>query len=50
MMAFMIVVLFLLLIASIPAWRHSRKWGYVPSGGLGFLVLMLVILIQLGRI
>lgn len=46
----LLVILFLLLIGAIPTWPHSRSWGYGPSGGLGFVVIILVILILLGRI
>lgn len=46
----LLIVLILLLIGAIPAWPHSRNWGYMPSGGLGLVVLILVILLLLGRI
>lgn len=46
----LIVVLVLLLIGAIPAWPHSRSWGYAPSGGIGLVVVILLILILLGRI
>jgi hypothetical protein len=45
-----LIVLVLLLIGAIPAYPHSRKWGYGPSGGIGLLALILVILILSGRI
>ena len=44
------IVLVLLLIGAIPSWQHSRGWGYAPSGGLGLLLLILVILMVMGRI
>jgi len=44
------VVLVLMLIGAFPAWPHSRRWGYYPSGGLGLLAVILLILILLGRI
>ncbi len=44
------IVLVLLLIGAIPSWPHSRGWGYAPSGGLGLLLLILVILMVMGRI
>jgi hypothetical protein len=46
----LLVVLVLLLIGAIPAWPHSRSWGYWPSGGLGLILLILLILLLLGRI
>lgn len=44
------IVLVLLLIGAIPSWPHSRGWGYAPSGGLGLLLLILVILMVMGQI
>ncbi|MBF0255017.1 MAG: DUF3309 domain-containing protein [Gammaproteobacteria bacterium] len=46
----LLVVLVLLLIGVIPAWPHSRGWGYSPSGVLGTVVVILVILLLLGKI
>lgn len=46
----LLVVLVLALLGVIPAWPHSRSWGYGPSGGIGLIVLILVILLLLGRI
>ena len=46
----LLVVLVLLLLAAIPAWPHSRGWGYGPSGVLGLIVLVLVILLFTGRL
>ena len=46
----LLVVLVLLLVGAIPSWSHSRNWGYGPSGGLGVLVLILVVLLVMGRI
>lgn len=45
-----LIVLVLMLLGAIPAWPHSRNWGYGPSGGLGLLVAVLLILVLLGRI
>lgn len=45
-----LIVLILLLIGAIPAWPHSRGWGYYPSGGLGLVVLILLILVFTGRL
>jgi hypothetical protein len=46
----LLVVLILILIGVIPAWPHSRQWGYGPSGGLGLVVIILIILVLLGKI
>ena len=50
MLIILLVVLLVLSLGSIPAWPHSRGWGYYPSGGLGLVVVILVILLLLGRI
>jgi len=39
-----------MLVGAMPTWPHSRQWGYFPSGGLGLVLLILVILLLLGRI
>jgi hypothetical protein len=44
----LLLVLLLLLIGALPAWPHSRNWGYYPSGGLG-LVLVIVLVLVLTR-
>ena len=46
----LIVILILILLGAVPAWPHSRSWGYGPSGGLGLVVIILVILLLLGRL
>jgi hypothetical protein len=46
----LLVILILLLIGAIPTWPYSRGWGYVPSGGIGLVLLILFILFLLGRI
>ena len=46
----LLIVLILLLIGAIPSWPHSRGWGYGPSGGLGLVVLILVVLLLTGRL
>jgi uncharacterized protein DUF3309 len=46
----LIVVLVLLLIGALPTWPHSANWGYAPSGGLGLVLLLLVILALTGRL
>lgn len=46
----LLLVLILLLIGAVPTWPHSRSWGYVPSGALGLVVVVLVVLLLLGRL
>lgn len=46
----LLVLLILMLLGTIPAWPHSRSWGYGPSGGLGLVVLILLILVLTHRI
>jgi hypothetical protein len=46
----LVVVLILLLIGAVPAWPYSRDWGYYPSGVLGLILLILVVLVLLGQI
>jgi hypothetical protein len=46
----LLVILILLLLGAIPAWPHSRSWGYYPSGGVGLILLIVLILVLLGRI
>lgn len=46
----LLIVLVLLLIGAIPAWPHSRGWGYAPVGGLGLVVLVVLVLLLMGRI
>jgi len=46
----LLIFLILLLIGALPTWPHSRSWGYYPSGGLGLVAAILLILLLLGRI
>jgi len=46
----LIIILILFLVGALPTWPHSRNWGYFPSGGMGLLVLILLILLFTGRI
>ncbi|HEY4766424.1 MAG TPA: DUF3309 family protein [Candidatus Sulfotelmatobacter sp.] len=46
----LIVILILALLGALPRWGHSRDWGYAPTGGLGLVLLIVVILLVLGRI
>ena len=50
MITVLIVILVLMLLGAIPTWPHSRSWGYGPSGGLGLILLILVILLLAGRL
>jgi len=50
MLTILIVLAVLMLVGAIPAWPHSRSWGYGPSGGLGLVLLIVVILFLTGRI
>jgi hypothetical protein len=43
----LIVILILMLLGALPTWGHSRNWGYAPSGGLGMIVLIVVVLLLL---
>lgn len=45
-----IVILVLLLLGALPTWPYSSGWGYFPSGGLGLVLLILVVLLLLGRL
>ena len=46
----LLIVLILILIGAIPAWPHSRGWGYGPSGGIGLVLVVLIVLLLLGKI
>ncbi|MCE9551829.1 MAG: DUF3309 domain-containing protein [Planctomycetes bacterium] len=46
----LLVILVLILLGALPAWPHSRNWGYGPSGGLGLVVVVLLILLLMGRL
>ena len=46
----LIVILILMLLGAMPTWGHSRNWGYGPSGGIGLIVLVLVVLLLTNRI
>jgi Protein of unknown function (DUF3309) len=50
MSTILIVILLLLLIGALPTWSHSRSWGYYPSGGLGLILVILLVLLLMGRI
>ena len=46
----LLVIVILMLLGAIPAWPHSRGWGYYPSGGLGLVLLIVIILLLMGRL
>jgi hypothetical protein len=46
----LIVILVLALVGALPRWTHSRDWGYAPTGGVGVVILIVVVLLVLGRI
>jgi Protein of unknown function (DUF3309) len=50
MVTILVVLVVLMLLGAIPAWPHSRNWGYGPSGGLGLILLIVVILLLTGRL
>ncbi len=45
-----LIVVVLLLLGALPAWPHSRQWGYFPSGGLALILLILLLLMLTGRL
>jgi hypothetical protein len=50
MSTILLIVLVLLLLGALPAWPYSRSWGYYPSGGLGLVVVVLLVLLVAGRL
>lgn len=46
----LLVILILMLVGTLPTWPHSKNWGYYPSGGLGLIFVILLILVLLGRV
>jgi hypothetical protein len=50
MSTILLVILILFLVGALPTWSHSANWGYGPSGGVGVVLLILVILLLTGRI
>ncbi len=50
MVTILLVVVVLMLLGAIPAWPHSRGWGYYPSGGVGLVLSVLVVLMLSGRL
>jgi hypothetical protein len=50
MSTILLIILILLLVGALPLWPYSSGWGYFPSGGLGLVVLILIILLLAGRL
>ena len=50
MSTILLIILILLLIGAVPAWPHRRGWGYYPSGLLGIVLIVLIVLLLTGRI
>jgi hypothetical protein len=46
----LIIVVLLMLLGTLPRWSHSRQWGYFPSGGLGLVLVVLIVLVLLGHL
>jgi hypothetical protein len=46
----LLIILVLLLIGALPAWPYSTSWGYFPSGGLGLVLIVLLVLVVTGRL
>ncbi|WP_200843948.1 DUF3309 family protein [Pantoea sp. 18069] len=50
MSTILLIILILLLVGALPSWPHSRSWGYAPSGVVGLIVVVLIVLLLMGRI
>ncbi|MCA0279467.1 MAG: DUF3309 domain-containing protein [Proteobacteria bacterium] len=50
MITLLLIILILILIGAVPAWPHSRSWGYGPSGIVGILLIVVLVLLLMGRI
>jgi hypothetical protein len=48
--AILVVILVLALFGALPRWPHSRNWGYYPTGGVGLVLVIVVVLLLIGRI
>jgi hypothetical protein len=48
MLTILVVILVLMMVGALPSWPHSRNWGYYPSGGLGLILLIVIILLLAG--
>ena len=50
MLTILIIILVLMLIGALPTWPYSSSWGYYPSGGLGLVLVILIVLLLIGRV
>jgi len=50
MMTILLIILVLMVLGALPTWPHSRSWGYAPSGGLGLVLVILLVLFLMGRL
>jgi len=50
MSTILLIILVLLLVGALPAWPYSANWGYYPSGGLGLVLMVVLVLVLLGRV
>ncbi|MCX5578308.1 DUF3309 family protein [Kaistia terrae] len=50
MSTILLIIIVILLIGALPSWPHSRSWGYYPSGGLGLILIILLVLLLMGRL
>lgn len=48
--AVILILVVLMLVGALPTWKHSRSWGYGPTGGLGLVLVILLVLLLMGRI
>jgi hypothetical protein len=46
----LLIILILMFVGALPTWPHSKSWGYYPTGGIGLLVLILLVLVLMGRL
>jgi Protein of unknown function (DUF3309) len=46
----LLIILILILVGALPSWPHSKSWGYGPSGGVGLIILIVVVLLVMGRL
>jgi hypothetical protein len=50
MSTIILIIIVLLVIGALPTWPYSAEWGYYPSGGLGLLLVLLIVLVLMGRV
>ncbi len=50
MLTILLIILVLALLGALPTWPYSRAWGYYPSGGVGIILVILIILLLMGRL